>query len=237
MPIRRSALEVELQGLFKAKKQKYCLEFKLQSQSTNKVTPSQSHDILHGQISNCGKQLEEKTQVGQELIRSNDRSSNLKTNYQQLLKLDDSLCLLLRKRANSLRDAESFEFQEAERFHFLQTLNADCLPYIHGETNMTDQQNQTVQLKSDAEPTAANTSQSSVWVSQRFVENWNPNKDNDSKASSDKRAKNAENFAALEKNFASKMRLRKIEFELKRKEFEMGMQLFDDQGALKLEKK
>ena len=32
------------------------------------------------------------------------------------------------------------------------------------------------------------------------------------------------------------MRLRKIEFEFKRKEFEMGMQLFDDQGALKLEK-
>ena len=117
---------------------------------------------MHRQISNCGKQLEAKTQVGQELIRSNNRSSNLKTNYQQLLKLDESLCLLLRKRANILRDAESFALQEAERLHFLQTLDADWLPYIHGETNMTDQQNQTVQLTSDAEPTFANTSQSSV---------------------------------------------------------------------------
>ena len=54
---------------------------------------------------------------------------------------------------------------------------------------MTDQQNQTVQLTSDAEPTVAKNSQSVVGVSQRTVENGNPNKDNDSKASSDKRAK------------------------------------------------
>ena len=53
---------------------------------------------------------------------------------------------------------------------------------------MTDQQKQTVQLTSDAEPTAAKISQSVVGVSQRTVENGNPNKDNDSKASSDKRA-------------------------------------------------
>ena len=100
---------------------------------------------------------------------------------------------------------------------------------------MTDQQNQTVQLTSDAKPTAAKNSQSVVGVSQRTVENGNPNKDNDSKASYDKRAKKAEKFKALEKDFAAKIRLKKIEFELKRKELEMEMQLFEEEGALKLE--
>ena len=100
---------------------------------------------------------------------------------------------------------------------------------------MTDQQNQTAQLTSDAEPTAAKSSQSVVGVSQRTAEHGNPNRDNDSKASSDKRAKKAEKLAALEKDFASKMRLKKIEFELKRKELEMEMQLFEEEGALKLE--
>ena len=152
-----------------------------------------------------------------------------------MLKLDDSLCILNRKRANFLRDSELFECYEAERLNFLQKLNADWLPYIHGETNMTDQQNQTAQLTSDAEPTAAKSSQFVVGVSQQTAENGNPNKDNNSKASSDKRAKKAEKLAALEKDFASKLRLKKIEFELKRKEHEMEMQLFEEEGALKLE--
>ena len=156
------------------------------------MTPSQNQNILQRQISNCRKKLEAKTQEGQELIRNNGRSSKLKTFYQQLLKLDDSLCILLRKRANILRDPELFQRHEAERLNFLLTLNADWLPYIHGETNMTDQQNQNAQLTRDAEPTAAKTSQSVVGVPQRTVENENPSKDNDSKASFDKRAKKAE---------------------------------------------
>ena len=190
------------------------------------MTPSQSQDILQRQISNCKKRLDEKTQEGQELIRNNDRSSKLKTIHQQILKLDDSYYNFSRKRANTLRDPELFERYEAERLNFLQTLNAEWLPYIHGETNMTDQQNQTVQLTSDAEPTAAKIPQSVVGVSQRTVENGNPNKDNDLKAaSSDKQAEKAEKLAALEKDFAAKLRLKKIEFELKRKELEMEMQL------------
>ena len=96
---------------------------------------------------------------------------------------------------------------------------------------MTDQQNQTVQLTRDAEPTAAKTPQSVVGVSQRTVENGNTNRDNDSKASSAKQAKKAEKLAAL-----SKMRLKKIEFELKRKELEMEMQLFEGELNLEYEK-
>ena len=83
---------------------------------------------------------------------------------------------------------------------------------------MTDQHNQISQLTSDAEPTAAETSQSVRGVSQRTAEHGNPNRENDSKAPSDKRTKKAEKHAALEKDFASKMRLKKIGFELKKKE-------------------
>ena len=109
------------------------------------------------------------------------------------------------------------------------------LPYIHGETNKTDQQNQTAKLTSDAEPTAAKSSQSVLGVFQRTAEHGNPNRDKDSKASSDKKAKKAEKLTALEKDFASKIRLKKIEIELKRKELETEMQLFEEEGALKLE--
>ena len=59
-----------------------------------------------------------------------------------------------------------------------------------------------------------------VGVSQQSIENGNSNMDNNSKASSEKRAIVAEQLAALEKVFASKMRLKNIEFELKRKELE-----------------
>ena len=50
-----------------------------------------------------------------------------------------------------------------------------------------------------------------------------------------KRAKKAEKLLALEKVFESNMRLKKFEFELIRKEHEMEMQLFEEEGALKLE--
>ena len=60
------------------------------------------------------------------------------------------------------------------------------------------------------------------------------NLDNESKASSDKRAKKAEKHAALEKEFNSKMRLRRIEFEMKQKEIEMELHRLEE-GALKLQ--
>ena len=69
---------------------------------------------------------------------------------------------------------------------------------------MTDQQNQTVQLTSDAEPTAAKISESVVGVSQRSVENGNPNKDNDLKASTDKRAKKLKKTCGFRERLCSK---------------------------------
>ena len=132
---------------------------------------------MHRQISNCRQHFEAKTQEGHKLISNSDRPSKPKTIYQRLLKLDESLCeyFLLRKRVNILCDLELFERYEVKRRNLLQTLKADCLQYLHAETNMTDRQIQTAQLTSDAEPTAAKTSESVVVVSQRTVENGNAN--------------------------------------------------------------
>ena len=136
------------------------------------------------QINNLRNNWFEKT--GFELIKNRDRQSKLKTLYQQILQLDDKVQKLVNKKAETLRDPYISLKRKIETEKYFQYLNAEWLPYIHGETNMTDQENQTVQLTSGAEPTAAKNSQSVVGVFQRTVENGNPNKDNYSKASSDK---------------------------------------------------
>ena len=199
------------------------------------MTPSQSQSVLNRQINNLRNNWFEKQKEGFELIKNRDRPNKIKTLYQQILQLDDKVQKLVNKKAETLRDPDISLKRKVKTEKNFQYLNAEWLPYIHGETNMTDQQNQTVQSTSDAEPTATKNSQSVVGVSQRNVENGNPNKDNDSKAASDKRAKKAEKLAVLEKDFAEKIRLKKIEFELKRKELEMEKQLFEEEAALKLE--
>ena len=174
------------------------------------MTPSQSQSVLDRQINNLWNNWFEKEEEVFELNKNQDRPSKLKTFYQQILQLDDKSQKLVNKKAETLRDPDISLKRKVETEKCFQYLNAEWLPYIHGETNMTVQQNQNVQLTSDAEPTAATKSQSVVGVSQRIAENANINKDNDSKASSDKRAKKAEKFAVLEKDFAAKMRLKKI---------------------------
>ena len=199
------------------------------------MTPSQSQSVLEQKINNLRNTWFEEQKEGFELIKNRDRPSKLKTLYQQILQLDDKVQKLVNKNVETLRDPDISFKHKVETEKYFQYLNAEWLPYINGEKTMTDQQNQTVQLTSDVEPTAARNSQSVVGDSQRTVENGNPNKDNDSKASSNKRVKKAEKLAALEKNFAAKMRLKKNEFELKKKELEIEMQLFEKEGALKLE--
>ena len=77
----------------------------------------------------------------------------------------------MNKKAETLRDTDISLKRKVETEKYFQYLNAEWLPYIHGETNLTDQQSQTVQLTSDAEPSTAKNSQSVVGVSQRTVEN------------------------------------------------------------------
>ena len=50
-----------------------------------------------------------------------------------------------------------------------------------------------------------------------------------------KKAKKAEKFAALDKEFNTKMRPRKIEYEMKQKELEMELHRLEEEGALKLQ--
>ena len=118
---------------------------------------------------------------------------------------------------------------------FFINLEADWLSYIHGQTNMADQQNQTPLQSRAAEPNdkvprfMGETSQVSVRNQQK------ENQDNESKASSDKKAKKAERLAALDREFNTKMRLRKIEYEMKQKELEMELHRLEEECALKLQ--
>ena len=74
------------------------------------------------------------------------------------------------------------------------------------------------------------TSQVSVKTQQK------ENQDNESQESSDKRPKKAEKLAALEKEFNCKMRLRRIEFEMKQKEIEMELRRLEEELKLQHEK-
>ena len=65
--------------------------------------------------------------------------------------------------------------------------------------------------------------------------NQKENQENEPKASSDKTAKKAEKPVALETEFNSKMRLRKIELDMKQKELEMELHRLEDEVALQLE--
>ena len=84
--------------------------------------------------------------------------------------MDDNVHKLVNKKAETLRDPDISLTRKVKTEKNFQYLNAEWLPYIHVETNMTDQQNQTAQLTSEAEPTAAKTSQSVVRDSQRTAE-------------------------------------------------------------------
>ena len=102
---------------------------------------------------------------------------------------------------------------------------------------MEDQQNQSPLQSKAPEPNdkaprpMGETSQDSVQNQQE------QNQDSESKASSDKKAKKAEKPAALDKEFNSRMRLRKIEYEMKQKDVEMELLRLEEELTLKLEYK
>ena len=124
------------------------------------MTPSQSPSVLDRQINNLRNNWFEKQKEGFELIKNQDRPSKFKTLHQQILQLDAKVQKLVNKKAETLRDRDISLKRKVETEKYFQYLNAVWLPYIHGETNMTDQQNQTAQLTSDAKPTAVKSSQS-----------------------------------------------------------------------------
>ena len=100
---------------------------------------------------------------------------------------------------------------------------------------MEDQQNPSPLQSKAPEPNdkaprpMGETSQDSVQNQQK------ENQDREFKASSDKKTKKAEKLAALDKEFSSKMRLRKIEYEMKQKDVEMELHRLEKELTLKLE--
>ena len=115
------------------------------------MTPSQSQSVLNRKINNLRNNWFEKQKEGFELIKNLDRPNKLQTLYQQILQLDDKVQKIVNKQAEILRDPDISLKRKVETEKYFQYLTAEWLPYIYGETNMTDQQNQTVQLTSDAE--------------------------------------------------------------------------------------
>ena len=138
-------------------------------------------------MKHCAKQIELKEKEGYELIKNKDRPSKLKTVYNQILQFDISLEKLLDKRGDIFNNLELYRRHKTQQREFFIILEADWLPYIHGQTSMTDQQNPTPLQSRAAEPndkvprSMGETSQVSVKNQQK------ENQDNESKASSEKK--------------------------------------------------
>ena len=162
---------------------------KLRRQSKQIVTRSRSHSNLEIQIKHCAKQIELKEKEGYELIKKKDRPSKVKTVYNQILQFDINLEKLLDKKGDIFNNLEFYRRHKIQQREFFINLEADSLPYIHGQTSMADQQNQTPLQSRAAEPndkvprSMGETSQVSVNNQQK------ENQDNESKASSDKKNK------------------------------------------------
>ena len=156
-----------------------------------------------------------------------------------MLKLDDSLCILNRKRANFLRDSELFERYEAERLNFLQKLNADWLPYIHGETNISSQQSQSTLHAHEEQPPANNVHQleqnvgnpefnqnhgntSNATDSHTVTRTINQDTEHASEASSVKR-RVEERMKEFEIEFEAKLQIERAQFDQKKLDLEMQM--------------
>ena len=116
------------------------------------MTRSRSHSNLERQIKHCAKQIELKEKEGYELIKNKDRPSKFKTVYNQILQFDISLEKLLDKRGDIFNNLELYRRHKIQQGEFFINLEADWLPYIHGQTSMADQQNQTPLQSRAAEP-------------------------------------------------------------------------------------
>ena len=143
------------------------------------MTPSQSQSVLNRQINNLRNNWFEKQEEDFELIKTRDRQSKLKTFYQQILQLDDSVQKLVNKKAETLRDPDISLKRKLETEKYFQYLNADWLPYIHGETNMSSQQSQSTIHANEEQPPANNLHQIEQNVG---IPEFNQNHDNTSYA-------------------------------------------------------
>ena len=199
------------------------------------MTRSRSHSNLERQIKHCAKQIELKEKERYKLIKNKDQPSKIKTVYSQFLQFDISLEKLINKRGDTFKNLDFYRLYKIRQREYFINLEADWLPYIHGQTSMEDPQNQSP-LQKKAHEQIDTVSRPIPETSQNSVKNQQKeNQDNESKASSDKRAKKVEKLAALVKEFNTTMRLRNIEYNMKQKELEMELHRLEEEMTLKLE--
>ena len=215
------------------------------------MTPSQSQSILDRQINNLRNNWIEKQEEGFELIKNQDRPSKLKTLYQQILQLDDSVQKLVNKKAETLRDPNISLKRKLETEKFFQYLNAEWLPYIHGETNMSSQQSQSTLHANGEQPPANNvhqieqkvgipefnqnhdsTSYATTNTVARIVQTISQDTENVSETSSVKRrVEERKKEFAIE--FERKLQIERAQFDRKRMELEMQMKELEKQHQLR----
>ena len=200
------------------------------------------------QINNLRNKWIEKQEEGFELIDNRDRPSKLKTLYQQILQLDDSIQKLVNKKAEILRDPDISLKRKLEREKYFQYLNAEWLPYIQGETNMSSQQSQSTLHANEEQPPANNVHQFEQNVGiPEFNQNHgntknattntvtrtiNQDTENASEASSVKR-RVEERMKEFEIEFEAKLQIERAQFDRKRLDLEMQMKKLEMQHRLR----
>ena len=215
------------------------------------MTPSQSQSVLDRQINNLRNKWIEKQEEGFELIKNQDRPSKLKTLYQQILQLDDSVQKLVNKKAETLRDPDISLKRKLETEKYFQYLNAEWLPYIHGETNMSSQQSQSTLHANGEQPPANNvhqieqnvgipefnqnrdsTSYATTNTVTRTVQTINQDTENVSETSSVK-CWVKERMKEFKIEFERKLQIERAQFDRKRLELEMQMKELEMQHQLR----
>ena len=212
------------------------------------MTPSQSQSVLDRQINHLRNNWFEKQEEGFRLIENRDRLSKLKTLYQQILQLDDSIQNLVNKKAETLRDPDISLKRKLEREKYFQYLNAEWLPYIHGETNMSSQQSQSTLHANEKQPPANNVHQLEQNVG---IPEFNQNHGNTSNATTNtvtrtinQDTENAsetssvklqveERIKEFEIEFERKLQIERAQFDRKRLDLEMQMKELEMQHQLR----
>ena len=212
------------------------------------MTPSQSQSVLDRQIKNLRNNWFEKQEEGFELIENRDRPSKLKTLYQQILQLDDSVQKLVNKKAETLRDPDISLKRKLETEKYFHYLNSEWLLYIPGETNMSSQQSQSTLHANEEQPPANNVHQleqnvgipefsqnhgnTSNATTNTVTRTINQDTENASETSSEKR-RVEERMKEFEIEFEAKLQIERAQFDRKRLDLEMQMKELEMQHQLR----
>ena len=160
----------------------------------------------------------------------------------------------MNKKAETLRDPDISLKRKLETEKYFQYLNAEWLPYIHGETNMSSQQSQSTHHANEEQPPANNVHQleQNVGIPEfnqnydstgyatmntvaRIVQKNNQDTENVSETSSVKRWVE-ERMKEFEMEFERKLQIERAQFDRKRLEVEMQMKELEMQHQLRQKK-